>query len=623
MENEKKITKIVINKEDELTDVVSAILESYNERIVLTFAEETDLLISPINLKVLLETADESEKLIIAQIIKNPTGLRNAHLAGITTIDTPTFPLEDMWEKEGTNRANRLNPPKEKPISTQEETVSTEELESEGPSDFQKRVAMAIEKGSARRKDMNEEKDVLISLDEDLPSKNDEIPIVVDPDLSKVDFSEKTVDPQKVSPNKIIKERRSNGPNITTLGGKFKSFFSNIPIPTKLKKLGPIIGISVVVLTLLIGFIYINTAMLVRVRIYVEAKEVSVERIFQGDENIKEIDFEELKIPVKSESVEKSRSTNVRATGKAFKGEKAKGKVNVFYKKEGSCVDVAPIALSAGQTIATDDKTFTLDSNVSVACNSTAEVPISAIEVGEEYNLASGQFFTVQGFSKNEIWASNSSSAITGGSKQEYTVLSKADVDTAVEDLRKIAVEEGENELRDKGGNWAIIEDSIKSEVIADSIKTDVAVGAEATEVNVSMKTTSIASYYLKEGFDDGVAELLTKEAQDNNLFESDRDLELELDSDIEKDVSVAENNAQGIKIKLVAKSSVKPKVDKEEILNELKTKNWEEGQKYLKDLEFSDKETNVEFLPENFPEYLRRFPKRQGGVLISVVNVN
>lgn len=66
MDEEKKITKIVVNKEDELTDLVSSILEAPNERIVLTFAEETDLLISPINLKVLLETADEREKLLVA-----------------------------------------------------------------------------------------------------------------------------------------------------------------------------------------------------------------------------------------------------------------------------------------------------------------------------------------------------------------------------------------------------------------------------------------------------------------------------------------------------------------------------------------------------------------------------
>ena len=62
MEQEnKKITKIVISSEDELTDVVTGILESPNERIVLTFAEESDLLISPINLKVIQETSDDEK----------------------------------------------------------------------------------------------------------------------------------------------------------------------------------------------------------------------------------------------------------------------------------------------------------------------------------------------------------------------------------------------------------------------------------------------------------------------------------------------------------------------------------------------------------------------------------
>ena len=96
MEDNRKITKIVIGKEDELTDIVTGILDSQNERILVTFAEESDLLISPINLKVILETADERDKSIIAQIIKNPTGIRNAQLAGLTTIDNPSYPTEEM-----------------------------------------------------------------------------------------------------------------------------------------------------------------------------------------------------------------------------------------------------------------------------------------------------------------------------------------------------------------------------------------------------------------------------------------------------------------------------------------------------------------------------------------------
>jgi len=95
------------------------------------------------------------------------------------------------------------------------------------------------------------------------------------------------------------------------------------------------------------------------------------------------------------------------------------------------------------------------------------------------------------------------------------------------------------------------------------------------------------------------------------------------LDKEIEKEITVVESNAQGISIKLVASSTVKPKVDTDDILSELKTKKWEEGKEYLQSLEFSEKETRVEFFPEWFPEGLKRFPKRQGGVLITIGNVN
>ena len=140
--------------------------------------------------------------------------------------------------------------------------------------------------------------------------------------------------------------------------------------------------------------------------------------------------------------------------------------------------------------------------------------------------------------------------------------------------LKKIGIEEGESELRGLSDKWLIIEDSLTSEVISDSIKTSVAVGAEASEVNLSIKTKSTASYYLKDGFDNGVEELLTKEAKDKNLFETDKDWDLELDKEIEKEISVIESNEQGVKIKLIAKSSVKPKVDKNNIVYYLNSMN-------------------------------------------------
>jgi len=150
-EESKKITKIVINTEDELTDIVTSILESPNERIVLTFAEDSDLLISPINLKVIQETADEQGKYLIVQIIKNPTGVRNANLAGITAIETTALPTEDIWEREIEKRAERLT--KEKPVK--------------------------VEKKESTSKDDGEQGKGLIMIDEDIPRNSIKVMAVI------------------------------------------------------------------------------------------------------------------------------------------------------------------------------------------------------------------------------------------------------------------------------------------------------------------------------------------------------------------------------------------------------------------------------------------------------------
>ena len=98
--------------------------------------------------------------------------------------------------------------------------------------------------------------------------------------------------------------------------------------------------------------------------------------------------------------------------------------------------------------------------------------------------------------------------------------------------------------------------------------------------------------------------------------------MELALGDDIEKTITVIESNKNGIKIKLVAKGSVKPKVDKENIVRELKEMSWDEGQEFLKKQIFSAKETEIVFQPQNFPTKLLHFPKRQGGILIEIKEV-
>lgn len=619
----KKITKIVVGKDDELTDIVSSILDTNNERIVITFAEDSDLLISPINLKVLLETADEREKLVVMQIIKNPTGVRNAKLAGLMVVESPTLPTEEVWETEDINRAKRLSPPVDKHEKREVSSVdnkeekNTDDEQVEEKSDFQKKIDEAIEKSRVKKKEVVDDD---ITFDEDIPVENFDDVIDNDTnDLSKKDLNTHGGEID-VEDGKIVANKRTTSSVFSKIRNGMSSLFGSIKLPSFLKgkKSVSIILGSIFLVIILVGVIYYYVKPFVKVRIYVTAKEVSIEKVFTGDKNIVAIDFVNLKIPVKTESVEKSRSTTVTATGIAYDGEKAKGSVVLVYTKS-DCDGVDPAEFSAGQVLTYNGNSYTLDASASVECNGDwPTIGITAADIGEEYNLSSNKNFAISGDTKG-ISAVNKSE-ISGGSKKEFTVLSQSDVDAGVESLKSAVVTEAETELKDKSGTWKLIDDSISSNVT--DTTSSASVGSEVKSADVNIKVVSTATYFLNEGFDSGVEDLLTQEAKDLNLFENDDNLEFALSGDITKTVTVEENDENGIKIKLVASSSIKPDVNKAVITDALKNMSWEEGNNYLKSLKFSDKETEVEFNPTNFPDWLKYFPSKQGGVLIEIKEV-
>jgi hypothetical protein len=392
------------------------------------------------------------------------------------------------------------------------------------------------------------------------------------------------------------------------------------PFKRKIKKLLPVMLISIVAIAVLAGFIYFNTGPFVKVRIYVKAQQVSVEKIFTGDPNINAIDFQNLKIPVKTETLNESRSTSLTATGTAYKGDKATGSVVLINPgKSSTCTT---LQLSAGQIITSSDgKTYSLDNAASIACSNFVTVTVHATDIGEEYN-SPNSYFTVNNYSDSQVFGTKSGD-FTGGTKTQYTVLSQSDVNTASDQLKASSIKEIEDSLNNKQGtDWTIISDSIKTSVDPATVKTDVAVGSAATQVNLSLTVTGTATYYLSNGFNQGIETLLTQQAQAQNLFQSDQNLELVLSDKVQTDVSVVQSNDTSILIKLDAKGSVEPQVDKNQIVSKLQTMNWADGTKYLDSLKYSDKATEYDFNPVNFPHFLYYFPKRQGGIIIDVVDI-
>jgi len=412
---------------------------------------------------------------------------------------------------------------------------------------------------------------------------------------------------------------------------KFKPPFNqnkNIPTAGKKKISKTFLRVVIPLFALLIigGILYNHFATFVKVKIFVESKPVKIETVLSGDKNIEEIDFENSKIPIKTEEKSKSLSTTITATGKAYKGEKAEGKINIFFSAD--CTEeTQPITLEAGHTLTTtiDGKTlvYELKDGVTIKCDealSGKEASIIATNFGREYNISTlNKSFTIQGHT--EIFGKNTT-LISGGTKDEYPVLSQGDIDKGVEELSSTAIEEIKSELREVSGDWVIIEDTILSAVDKTSIKTDKKVGEEATDVNLDLTVKGSATYYNKDNLNEKVKELLKKKAEDEKLFDSEKDLDLELNEDIKTDISVVEAKKDSIKIKIVASSTVKPKVNKDKIAQDLMGMGWKDGIEYLSSLQFAEKKPEAVFYPEKYPTFLKRFPDRKGGVLIEIKEV-
>ncbi len=616
MEDNTIIEKIVVEPSHELTDLVRAIHKSNAERIILTFTEHSDILISPINLRVLNETAEREGKLIITQIIQNPTGIRNSLLAGIKAIDSPSNPTADDWQE-----AAEMLEKKKKELLERKKTLKNISAIKENESEaFEEKVESVIEKASEEVKKTETPKEGVMSQYVDRRGLKTSSPFIsIDQDIPKIEKD-------------IITENIQSEPKKEKLKFfKFKPPFNrnnNIPTDGKKKISKTFLKIILPLFALLIigGILYNHFGTFVKVKIFVESKPVKIETVLSGDENVEEIDFENSKIPIKTEEKSKSLSNTITATGKAYKGEKAEGKINIYFSAE--CTEeTQPITLEAGHTLTTtiDGKSllYKLKDGVTIKCSeilSGKEVSVIAIDFGKEYNISTlNKSFTIQGYT--DIFGKNTTT-ISGGTEEEYTVLSQGDIDKGVEELSSTAIEEIKSELREVSGDWVIIEDTILSAVDKTSIKTDKKVGEEATDVNLDLTVKGSATYYNKHNLNEKVKELLKKKAEDEKLFDNENDLDLELNEDIKTDISVVEAEKDSIKIKIVASSTVKPKINKDKIAQDLMGMGWKDGIEYLSSLQFAEKKPEAVFYPEKYPTFLKRFPDRKGGVLIEIKEV-
>ncbi|MCA9375093.1 baseplate J/gp47 family protein [Candidatus Dojkabacteria bacterium] len=659
--------KIVVQQNQELIDIVREIKNSKENRLIVVFAEESDLLISPVNFKVLQETADEENKALVFQIIQNPAGIRNAEKASVTILESLGNITEQMWQDiESSLDARRRDRERVLKGVNQKagsviipQTPATESPSEEGnqPNDknenkepdkpisaFQKKIEDVLAKSKSELQHIKsktiEQDGMLIALDHDI-EEDSEVPPNQTEDkgmMAKTSTHDSSSNESLVGKNfkpEAPREVFTSNPHTTEQNAMKTKHFSPIPTDRKSpdkpkikmslnifkkmngKKVLLLFVLPLLVITAASLWAVYTYAPLVKVNIFIESRPVAAKEVFTGDPSTTEFNLEGSKLRVKKETISDETSDSAAATGVGSRGTKAGGIVTVKCFLDGAT------QIAAGTAIASEDNlSYTIVSDVSLECPTTTEATVEAADVGEEYNLASGTAFSVAGYTIDEINAVNDSASFSGGSKETFTVITQSDINNLAEKIKEAAAKDAENKLKELSNDeWEIIESTIKA---GDNptISSDFPSGAEVDIVNVTAKTSSTALYYNKKDLLDNADELLLKAAQDENLFESSKDLDLKLDKDIVTSVKVKSVKGSTVKVTITASGAVKPTVDKELIAKDLSGKNWDDGIKYLGDLSFVAQNTEVEFLPDYFPKSLRYFPNRQGRILITVKEV-
>jgi len=157
-------------------------------------------------------------------------------------------------------------------------------------------------------------------------------------------------------------------------------------------------------------------------------------------------------IASESVSVSEDGTLTKPATGKKDVGTAAKGKVTIFN------ISTDTVTLSSGTTItAPTGLKFTLNSSVNVASASgdaisginpaTASVNVTAADIGQEYNLPSGTKFSI---GNNSSVAAKNDNAFSGGTKKQVTVVSKDDIQKALDELPKQLEGKARNDIASK-----------------------------------------------------------------------------------------------------------------------------------------------------------------------------
>jgi hypothetical protein len=402
-----------------------------------------------------------------------------------------------------------------------------------------------------------------------------------------------------------VKEKKSLSSFIAPFVNKLSHIsHRSLPKSKKILFLPPILILLLIVILVLYFFQVKATVTLI-----VSPKEVEeTQRITfstKSDNN-----FTQNIIAAKEITASLDGSSETPATGEKEVGDKAKGTITIYNS------DTAKKTYKEGTEVSSEKGlVYLMDKEVSIASASgdiftgiksgTAQVSITALKIGAEYNLPSSSKFSITG---TDVVAAKNEAALSGGSKKKVTVVTQKDVDKLENELPKSLESKAKEELQKKLG--------IDEELLSGFVKVDLtkktldnAVDKEAKNVKltgtVSFKSIAYNKNDLSKFAEESIKERYTKE-------------ELSKDNINTKLSGLKDSNDSELTGIAAINAGLLPKIDIENMKKDLTSKSFSEVKVYAKNVSDQINDATVTLSP-NLPFFPQMMPRLSKNINIIV----
>ena len=563
---------IYIEPEDDITDIILKIENSKEKIIALVPPKKAGVFRSVVNIKLIAKAGNNAKKKIVLVTV-DPSIKKLAAATRIPVTknlqSAPSIP-EFEEENDDTVSSEELS----EDVNDDEKSAKTENNADESDDDEENTEEEEEEEEDEKSKNKKAtHSDTDKNGREDNDSKENRI-------KKKLAESESD-DPNESEPTKTIRTKR------TSISGK-NNFLGWIKSN---KKLSIGLGIGGVVLILfLIWAFAIAPSVTVTVGIRTNSNNFSENVTFST--KLDEESLESGRFYLEEKKIESSQEVKFEATGKKNVGEKAKGEVDVYAYfplnlsastqiKEGESFTISGLTYLAMKAVTLEysgngkDECANKSNSeglVDYGCRINGTVPVVAEASGSKYNISASS----SGWDTNARVFAYSSKDMSGGTDEEITIVTQADIDKAKSQLASTDQEKNKADLLEKINEDNLVIESSFTQKTSDAVSSP-AVGEEVKDgTTPTLKATTVASVYVIDKTK--VEEFITSKA---NLGESQKIYEMKnpfIESFLE--------TSTGYTGKLKTSYATGPKITENDVIEKIKGKGLGEAQHNLRDID-------------------------------------